>query len=87
LSIGSYPQSHKNMNIDVGSNLTSLGFTWLFLHYLLQFIIGIILLAVSVIGGIYLYNKLNVFSPISITKNDFILGLIIAGIIVILIGL
>lgn len=46
------------MTIDVGSNLSSLGFAWLFLHYLLPVAIGIALIGVGILGIKYLISQL-----------------------------
>lgn len=44
------------MTFDVGPNLTALGFTWLFLHYILPLLlVGVILL------GLYLFFKSFIF--------------------------
>lgn len=39
-----------NYSLDVGQNLTSIGFAFLFLKYLMPVIIGLILLAVAYFG-------------------------------------
>ena len=52
-----------DISLDTGSNLTSLGFLWLILHYLLPVIIGIILIAIGFFALRYLLDELNISFP------------------------
>lgn len=69
------------MTIETGTNLTALGFTWLGLHYLLPYIIGIILLALFIFAGIFLYNRLK---NSNLTYDQILMGIVGAGLIIII---
>lgn len=47
------------MTIDVGTNLTSLGFTFLALKYLLPLVVGLIIAGAGFFGLRYLLQQLN----------------------------
>lgn len=69
------------MNIDVGTNLTGLGYTWLILHYLLPYLIGFILLGIAAVLGILFYNRIK---GLDLSRDQILWGIIGAGIIAIL---
>jgi hypothetical protein len=72
----------NNFSIDTGSNISSIAYLWLGLHYLLPYIIGFILLAIAAITGIYLYNKVK---GSDLTYDQILMGLVGAGLIIIII--
>lgn len=69
------------MNIDVGTNLTTLGGTWLFLHYLLPYIVGFILLIIAGVLGTIFYNRIQ---GLNLSRDQILWGIIGAGLIAIL---
>ena len=68
--------------IDTGSNITSLGYFWLSLKYLLPVFIGFILIASVAIGAYIGYHKLPVFSENKTTI--FVLALVSLALIALL---
>jgi hypothetical protein len=71
----------NNINFDVGPNLTHLGFTWLFLHYLLPIVFAIILV-ILIFGGLYLLAKQVVPEQAEQTKKWWIVIACVALILV-----
>ena len=45
------------MNIETGTNITGLGYTWLGLHYLLPVIIGIALITIGAVAAYAIYKR------------------------------
>ena len=70
-----------NYSIDIGNNLTSLGFAFLALKYLLPLIIGIVLLVIFIYLIKWLFNYLGLQLN---TPNQILLGLVGAGMIALL---
>jgi hypothetical protein len=69
------------MVIDVGTNLTTLGTTWLIFHYLLPYIIGFILIGIAIVIGILFYNRIQ---GLNLSRDQILWGIIGAGLIAIL---
>jgi hypothetical protein len=70
-----------SFTLDIGNNLTGLGFLYLIFKFILPIIIGIVLIGIAIIAGIFIFNRL---SGSGLSRNEILLGIVGAGLIALL---